>query len=125
MNAYSEDLRRKIIDAVERGMFKREVARLFGVSLSSVQRYVRMVREGSSLSPKKAPGKRPKIDQRATRLLETDLKQRPASSLSQRRKFLERVAGVRVSKPTISRLLKRLGWSRKKGRWLPANATNG
>jgi transposase len=40
MNPYSEDLRRKIIDAVERGMFKREVARLFGVSLSSVQRYV-------------------------------------------------------------------------------------
>jgi transposase len=38
MNAYSEDLRRKIIDAVERGMSKREVARLFGVSLSSVQR---------------------------------------------------------------------------------------
>jgi transposase len=38
MNAFSEDLPRKIIDAVERGMFKREVAHLFGVSLSSVQR---------------------------------------------------------------------------------------
>jgi site-specific recombinase XerD len=34
MNAYSEDLRRKIADAVEREMFKSEVARLFGVSLS-------------------------------------------------------------------------------------------
>jgi transposase len=54
-NAYSEDLRRKIADAVERGMFKsEEVARLFGVSLSSDQRYVRMVREGRPLSPKKA-----------------------------------------------------------------------
>lgn len=81
MNAYPEDLRRKITDAVERGMFKREVARLFGVSLSSVQRYVRMVREGRPLSPRKAPGKRPKIDERATRLLEVDLKERPAATL--------------------------------------------
>ena len=41
MNAYSEDLRKKIIEAVERrAMKKSEVARLFGVSLSSVKRYV-------------------------------------------------------------------------------------
>ncbi len=99
MNAYSEDLRRKITDAVERGMFKREVARLFGVSLSSVQRYVRMVREGRPLSPRKTPGKRLKIDERARRLLEADLKERPAATLAQRCWFLERVTGVRVSKP--------------------------
>ena len=114
MKAYSKDLRKKITDAVERGMKKSEVARTFGVGLSTVKRYVAMLKESGSLVPKKRPGKRPKIDQRARRLLETDLKQRPASSLSQRRKFLERVAGVRVSESTISRLLKRLGWSRKK-----------
>jgi transposase len=50
MNAYSEDLRRKIANAVETEMSKNEVARLFGVSLSSVKRYTRMVREGTSLS---------------------------------------------------------------------------
>jgi transposase len=32
MNAYSEDLRRKIVEAIERGMGKSEVARSFGVS---------------------------------------------------------------------------------------------
>jgi transposase len=114
MKAYSEDLRKKITDAVEQGMKKSEVARTFGVGLSTVKRYVAMLKESGSLVPKKRPGKRPKIDQCARRLLETDLKQRPASSLSQRRKFLARVVGVRVSEPTISRLLKRLGWSRKK-----------
>ena len=42
MIAYSEDLRRKkIADVVERGMLKSEVARLFGVSLSFVQRALR------------------------------------------------------------------------------------
>jgi len=41
MKAYSEDLRRKVVEAVEhRGMGKSEAARTFGVSLSSVKRYV-------------------------------------------------------------------------------------
>jgi len=41
MKAYSEDLRRKIVQAIEqRGMSKSQAARLFAVSLSSVKRYV-------------------------------------------------------------------------------------
>jgi transposase len=39
MNAYSEDLRKKMIEALRRGMGKSEAARAFGVSLSSVKRY--------------------------------------------------------------------------------------
>ena len=42
MKAYSEDLRERIVEAVERGMGKSEVARTFGMSLSSVKRYVGM-----------------------------------------------------------------------------------
>ena len=39
MDAYSEDLREKIVEAIERrGMKKSEVARLFGMSFSSVRR---------------------------------------------------------------------------------------
>ena len=44
MKAYSEDLR-QIVAVVERGMPKTKAAHLFGVSLSSVKRYVRMARE--------------------------------------------------------------------------------
>ena len=37
MKAYSEDLRQKVVEAVERrGISKSEAARLFGMSLSSV-----------------------------------------------------------------------------------------
>jgi transposase len=56
MKAYSEDLRWKVVEAVERGMGKSEAARNFGVSLSSIKRYVRAAREGKSLRPKKHPG---------------------------------------------------------------------
>ena len=38
MNAYSEDLRMKIVEALRRGMTKTEAARTFGVSRSSVKR---------------------------------------------------------------------------------------
>jgi transposase len=41
MNAYSEDLRKKILQALSRGTTKSEAARTFGVSLSSVKRYAK------------------------------------------------------------------------------------
>jgi transposase len=69
MNAYSEDLRKKIVEAAERGTPKTEVARAFGVGVSSVKRYVATSREGRSLAPKKRPGSRPKLDEGARRLL--------------------------------------------------------
>jgi transposase len=119
MKAYSEDLRRKVVEAVEqRGMGKSEAARTFGVSLSSVKRYVGKARQGDSLSPKKHPGPRPKMDEKAMRLLEADVEQRPAVCLRERGRFLEQVAGVSVSESTLSRLLRRMGFSPKGGRWV-------
>jgi transposase len=125
MNAYSEDLRKKIVEAVERGMPKIEAARAFGVGISSVKRYVASYREGRSLAPKKRPGSKPKLDGSAWKLLEADLRERPTATLAQRREFLRRACGVEVSDSTVSRMLGRLGWTRKKGRWERQNATSG
>jgi transposase len=125
MKAYSEDLRRKVVQALEeRGMGKSEAARTFGMSLSSVKRYVAKARRGDSLSPRKHPGPRPKLDERARRLLEADVEQRPAASLRERGRFLERVAGVRVSEYTLSRLLRRMGFAPKEGRWVRPRGTS-
>ena len=114
MRAYSEDLRRKIIEAIERGASKAGAARLFGVSLSSVKRYARMVQEGRSLAPRKGSGRPPKINTTAEKLVEEDVKERPAATVSDRRRFLERLMGEPLSDSSIWRLLKRLGFSRKK-----------
>ena len=124
MNAYSEDLRKKIVEAVERGMPKIEAARTFGVGISSVKRYAATARQGRSLVPKKRPGSKPKLDEGARRLLETDLRERPAATLPQRREFLRQVRGVEVSDSTVSRVLKRMGWTRKKDRWVRARGTS-
>ena len=127
MAAYSEDLRRKIVDAVERrGMGQSQAARTFDVSLSSVKRYVRKSRQqGRSLSPGKAPGKRPKIDERARKLLEEDLGERPFATLRERCEYLRAVAGLEVSRSVVCRAIKRAGCTGKKGWRLPANVTSG
>ena len=125
MNAYSEDLRKKIVQALRRGTGKSEAVRSFGVSLPSVKRYARMAQEGRPLAPKKRPGSRPKMGEGATRLLESDMEERPEATLPQRREYLQNVARVRVSESTVSRMLRKMGWTRKKDRWVRANATNG
>ncbi len=124
MNAYSEDLRKKIVEALGRGSNKSEAAHAFGVSRSSVKRYAKLAEEGHPLAPKKRPGSRPKMDETARKLLEADLEERPAATLAERREYLGRVAGVRVSQSTVSRMLGRLGWSRKKDRWERESATS-
>lgn len=106
----------KIVEAVsERGMGKSEAARTFGVSLSSVKRYVRMAREGKPLAPKRRPGSKPKLDKRARRLLAADVEERPFVTLSERREYLKVVAGVSVSNSTVCRQIGRMEHTRKKG----------
>ena len=124
MNAYSEDLREKIVQALRRGTIKSEVARSFGVSRSSVKRYAKLSDEGHSLAPKKRPGSKPKMDERARRLLEADLDERPGATLSERREYLGRVTGLSLSESTVSRMVRRLGWSRKKDRWERVSETS-
>ena len=115
MKAYSEDLRRKIVDALnKRGMPKSEAASLFGVSLSSVKRFARMERDGLSLAPRKPPGRPPKSNDTIRRLLSEDLADRPAATAKERRRYLERMTGESMSDSTLRRLVRRLGHSRKK-----------
>jgi transposase len=125
MDAYSEDLREKIVEALQqRRMNKSEAARAFGVSLSSVKRYAKAAREGRSLSPGKAPGKKPKLDEKARRLLKANVEERPFAKLADRREYLRRVAGVSVSESTLSRAIRRMGFGRKKGRWVRVSKTS-
>lgn len=115
MNAYSEDLRMKIVQALRRGRGKSQAARTFSVSLSSVKRYAKLAEEGRSLAPKKRPGSKPKIDERARRLLAADLEEHPFLTLQQRCEYLRGVASVEVSRSTVCRAIKRMDSTRKKG----------
>jgi transposase len=114
MGAYSLDLRKKIVESVKKGVPKSETARRFGVDRATVKRYCKQLDERGTLEPRKAPGKRPKLDEKATKLLAKDLQERPWATHSQRAEFLFAVSGLRVSEATVCRAVGRLRRSRKK-----------
>jgi transposase len=124
MSAYSLDLREKIVESVKKGVPKAETARRFGVDRATVKRYCKLLDERGSLEPRKAPGRAPKLDEKAKRLLLEDLERRPWATHSQRVQFLFATCGVRVSEATVCRTLRRLSHSRKKGPRGPKNATS-
>ncbi len=125
MKAYSVDLREKIVAAVRRGMSKAQAARTFGVGATSVKRYVKLSEQGKSLRPGKAPGKKGKLDGSGMDLLKEDLRARPAVTYEKRADLLYGLLGIRVSKSTVCRMIKRLGYTRKKDRWVQQKETNG
>jgi transposase len=111
MKAYSEDLRMKIVEALNRGTPKTEAARSFGVSRISVKHYARIARQGGSLVPIKGSGRPREIGKEVEKLLEEDVEDRPSVTISDRRHFLERLTGKTISDSTARRLLRRLGFT--------------
>jgi transposase len=93
---------------------KAETARRFGVDRATVKRYCKQLDERGTLEPRKAPGKRPKLDEKARKLLVEDLEERPWATHSQRAEFLFAISGVWVSEATVCRTLRRISHSRKK-----------
>ena len=124
MKPYSEDLRLRIVKALQEGTSKSAAARLFGVSLSSVKRYARVAERGASLAPRKGGGRPPKADETTRKLLEDDMKERPAATVYERCRFLRSTTGKSLSLSTVKRLLKKMGFSQKNGAWGRWNGTS-
>ena len=124
MSAYSLDLREKIVESVKKGVPKAETARRFGVDRATVKRYCKLLDERGTLEPGKAPGRAPKLDEKATKVLVEDLEERPWATHSQRAQFLFAACGVSVSEATVCRTLGRLSVSRKKGPRGPQSETS-
>jgi len=125
MNAYSLDLRLKVLDAVDRGIPRKEVVRTFGVSMPTLERYLRRRREGEGLAPRRSPGRTPSIcasiDER--RALWAQLEENADATLERQCELWEKGQGVRVSVSTMSRAVRKLGWTFKKSRWEPPSET--
>ena len=125
MKSYSEDLRLRIVKALQVGTSKSAAARLFSVSLSSVKRYAKIAERGESLEPRKGGGRPPKADETIQRLLEEDVHERPAATIADRSRFLQSMTGKSLSVSTLKRLLKRMSFSQKNGLWGHWNGMSG
>ncbi len=125
MKAYSNDLRRKIVAAYERGQHsQREIAELFGVSPATVRNFVRRKRErGSPDQLPRGGGARPRIDDEARAELRRLIAASPDATLEEARDHLARQVGVSVGLSAVCRALAKLGLPRKKSRSTPASVT--
>src|SRR5215218_9673291 len=97
MNAYSKDLRLKILQALDRGLPRREAVRTFGVSIATIERYVRRRKRGLDLAPKSSPGRTPTIglSVQEQRTLRKQLEENDAATLERHCELWERTQGVR------------------------------
>jgi transposase len=57
MKAYSKDMREHVLRAVDQGYPRAEIVRLFGVSLATLKRYLKLRKETGDLAPKAIPGR--------------------------------------------------------------------
>lgn len=103
MNAYSKDLRLRVLAAVERGIPRKEVIELFGVSRSTIKRWLNRRRQTGGVETMKIPG-RPSVKGRALReWLPSQLKSNPDLTLAEHCEAFEDESGVKVSEATMSR----------------------
>src|SRR5258708_30770124 len=112
MAPYSRDLRKRIIDTVERGEGSlQQIAKRFVVSISFVTRLLRRYGPTGSLEPKPhGGGRRPALGPAQLRRLRASIEEKPDATLEELRRRL----GVNCSTMAIVRALKKLKITRKK-----------
>ncbi len=126
MNAYSKDLRLRVLAAVDRGERREEIMHLFGVSVAANGRWLRRRKDTGEVAPRPSPGRTPSILRSAQEkeALWQQLEASPEATLEEHRQAWERERGVWVSIATMSRAIRRLGWTYKQRRWVPPNVTS-
>jgi transposase len=122
MKAYSVDLREKVLRAVDQGYPREEIIKLLGVSRATIKRYVKQRRETGSVAPKAIPGRTPKKLALLQAELAAQLQAHDDLRLEDQCRVFEQMHGVHMSTSTMSEAIKRIGWTRKKRRWVPVNA---
>ena len=117
MRAYSEDLRLRVVAAVDGGMPRSEAARVFGVGRATVKRSLGLRRQTGGLAPRPGRGPSPIKMAALAAALPPRLAEAPDATLAEHCAWYEETSGVRVADTTMSRVLRRqLGWTRKKSR---------
>jgi transposase len=118
MKPYSKDLRLRVLAAVDRGIPRKKVVGLFGVSPSTIKSWLIRRRKTGDVDTHKIPG-RPSVKGKALReWLPKQLESNPDLTLKEHCEAFEGEMGMQVSEATMSRQIARLpgGWPLKKSR---------
>lgn len=114
-SSYSQDLRDRVIDAVEReGMSRRAAARRFGVSYSSAVKWFQRYRDEGARTPVGTGGHRPSALKPHRAFLEAVLAEKPDITLEALGRRLLAERGVKADTSMLSRFFRREGVTFKK-----------
>lgn len=114
MKAYSEDLRIRVLAALDGGMPLAQVARTFQISVSSIRRWRAQQAALGHLRPKRPSGRPRRIGPSAETRLRAQLNAAPDATLPEHVSAWTHEQGTSLSRWTMSRAIARLRWSRKK-----------
>ena len=119
MEAYSVDLRERVMLAVEEGLdTRKEIAESFGVTTRWIRKLVQQYRETGSIKPLPHDGgQQPKFTPERLERLKNLVEKNPAATLDE----LRRSSRVPCCSMTVSRALRQLGYTRKKRHSMPAS----
>src|SRR5713226_2927274 len=110
---YSDDLRERVIAAIEAGHTREEVAELFNMALSTVGGFIKRKRETGSVSPDKFGGYKTFSLEPHTYLVMELVAEQPDSTLAELQARLKKQK-VKVSQSGISRFLHHIKLTFKK-----------
>jgi len=116
MEAYSLDLRTRVLAAIDGGKKTKEVATLFSVSPAWVRRLKQRRREDGSISPRPIPGGKPKLDEAARAKLGEFVHQKPDATLEELRRRIGEELHIRISMGALWETLRRMEFTFKKSR---------
>src|SRR6266568_3582390 len=125
MKAYSQDLRQRVLCAIDSGESQIETAETFAVSVPTIKRYLKQRRETGHVLPKAIPGRPAKKGAVLQANLRAQLEAHPDATREEHCRLFQAEQGIQVSTASISRARAALGWTRKKRRSLPANKMQG
>ena len=114
MNQYAADLRERLLGAIDAGLPLAEAARLFRVCPRTIRRWQHRQRRTGSVTAHPRPGRTPRIGPAQAAPLAAQVAAHRDATLAQHCARWEAAHGVRLSIATLSRVIRRLGITRKK-----------
>jgi transposase len=121
---YSQDLRRKVVEAQANGRSQAQLVADFGVSAYFVATLLKRFKQTGSVAPKpRGGGRRPALDATGQAVVTELVAAKADVTIEELRSSVRERVGVDVSKSAMGRMLTALGLPRKKSRSTPQSAT--
>src|SRR3954470_3107365 len=105
MKPYSKDLRLRVLDAVDAGKPREEVAKTFSVSMPTIKRWLKRRRESGDVQPKPIPGRPSRKGALLQSWLPKHLEANDDLTLEEHREAFEEAFGQPVSTSPVGRPL--------------------